>query len=141
MPPVYVREMAWDIVFFKTAYGSVPADAFLDSCPGKIGAKIEAVLDSVADHPPPSFSGGGMWEAMHGKMTGYFEVRVQGPGREQFRLFCVLDGDGPGLPGPAIVALDGGRKPFMTTFSDSEYAKIRRLGAAYLASSPRSIAT
>ena len=30
--------------------------------------------------PPPSFSGGGKWEAMHDDMAGYFEVRVQGGG-------------------------------------------------------------
>jgi hypothetical protein len=133
--------VAWDVVYFKAAGGSVPADEFLDSCPAKVGAKIVRVLVSVAEHPPPSFSGGGMWEAMHEKMTGYFEVRVQGPGREQFRLFCLLDRDGPGLPEPAIAALGGLRKPIGTKFSESDYAKIRELGEAYLASSPRSIAT
>jgi hypothetical protein len=133
--------MAWDVVYFKTSDGSVPADAFLASCPTKVAAKMEAVLDAVANAPPPCFSGGGLWEAMHGEMTGYFEVRVQGPRREQFRLFCILDGEGPGLPGPAVVALGGDRKPFMTKFSDSDYASIRQLGIAYRASSPRSIAT
>ncbi len=141
MPLVYVGEMAWDVVYFKTADGSVPADVFLDSCPTNVAAKMEAVLDAVADAPPPCFSGGGKWEAMHGAMTGYFEIRGQGPRREQFRLFCLLDRDGPGLPGPAIAVLSGLRKPFMTKFVESDYVKIRKLGAAYLASSPRSIAT
>jgi hypothetical protein len=81
-----------------------------------------------------------MWEAMHGEMTGYHEVRVTGPGREQFRLFCLLDSDGPGLAGPAIVALDGRRKPFMTKFSSSEYAAVKKVGDAYKARSPRRIA-
>ena len=40
--------------------------------------------------PPPSFSGGGKWEAMHDDMAGYFEVRVQGGGMNH-RLFCVLE--------------------------------------------------
>jgi hypothetical protein len=28
---------------------------------------------------------------MHGDMGGYYEIRVTGPGREQFRLFCMLE--------------------------------------------------
>jgi hypothetical protein len=92
--------VAWETVFFRAADGSVPAEDFLDSCPTAVEAKIEAVLDAVAKAPPPAFSGGALWEAMHGSMTGYYEVRVGGPKREQFRLFCLLDGDGPGLPGP-----------------------------------------
>jgi len=32
-----------------------------------------------------------MWEAMHGEMGGFYEVRTQGPNREQFRLFCLLE--------------------------------------------------
>jgi hypothetical protein len=42
------------------------------------------VLDAVAAAPPPAFSGGGKWEAMRGKMAGYYEVRAIGPGREHF---------------------------------------------------------
>lgn len=133
--------MAWDVVYFKAADGSIPAVAFLDDCPTSVEAKLEAVLTAVADAPPPSFSGGGMWEAMHGDMTGYFEVRVNGPGRTHYRLFCILDGEGPGLPGPAIVVLTGRRKAHRTTFGSSDYASVRELGDAYRASSPRSIAT
>jgi len=29
-----------------------------------------AVLSAVADAPPPAFSGGGKWEAMHDEMAG-----------------------------------------------------------------------
>jgi hypothetical protein len=130
----------WDIVYYRRADGSVPAVAFLDAVPDKLEAKILAVLDAVAAAPPPSFSGGGMWEAMHGDMTGYHEVRVTGPGREHFRLFCLLDRDGPGLPRPAIVALDGRRKPFMTTLSAGDYASVRELGEEYKATEPRRIA-
>jgi hypothetical protein len=53
---------------------------FLDSIPAKVAAEIHAVLDAVAA-PPPSFSGGGKWEAMHDDMAGYFDVRVQGAER------------------------------------------------------------
>ena len=81
-----------------------------------------------------------MWEAMHGDMKGHYEVRVTGPGREQFRLFCLLDKAGPGLPGPAIVVLTGMRKPHMTLLCAGDYATVRALSADYLASDPRKIA-
>jgi hypothetical protein len=81
--------MPWDIVFYKAADESVPTDDFLDACPVKVRAQLLAVLDAVAEAPPPRFSGGGRWEAMHGDMGGYYEVRSQGPKREQFRLFCI----------------------------------------------------
>jgi hypothetical protein len=83
--------VAWDIIFYATAEGSVPGADFLDGCPPKVRGTILAVLDAVAAAPPPAFSGGGKWEAMHGNMGGYYEIRVTGPGREQFRLFCVLE--------------------------------------------------
>lgn len=132
--------MAWGVVYYKTADGAVPGELFLDACPMAVEAKLEAVLSAVADAPPPSFSGGGMWEAMHGDMAGYYEVRVTGPGREHFRLFCLLDRNGPGLERPAIVVLTGMRKPNATLFSDADYTRVRALGNAYKATNPRRIA-
>jgi hypothetical protein len=88
--------MAWDVIFYATAEGSVPGADFLDGCPAKVRGTILAVLDAVAAAPPPAFSGGGKWEAMHGDMGGYYEIRVTGPGRErcEFRreppIACVL---------------------------------------------------
>lgn len=106
-----------------------------------------AVLDDVATAPPPRFSGGGYWEAIHGAMTSYFEVRKQGPKREQFRLFCLLDkptndteSARTGFPGPMIVVLTGMRKAWRTAFSDADYAHVRELGEAYLETFPRRIA-
>jgi hypothetical protein len=74
-------------------------------------------------------------------MTGYYEVRVSGRQREQFRMFCLLDRDGPGLPGPAIAVVAGLRKRWMTKLSDAEYAAVREIGEEYKASSPRRIAS
>jgi len=133
--------MGWRIVYYQSEGGDVPAEAFLDGCPTAVEAKMEAVLSAVAEAPPPSFSGGGMWEAMHGAMSGYFEVRVNGPGREHFRLFCLLDRDGPGLDEPAIVVLTGLRKPNATKFSEAAYARVRARGEDYKGSVPRRIAT
>jgi hypothetical protein len=87
--------MAWGIVYFKTRDGSVPAEDFLDACPAKIEARFHAVLEAVRDAPPPQFSGGGYWEAMHGDMGGFHEIRLAGPGRRQYRLFYVLDNADP----------------------------------------------
>lgn len=53
--------MAWGIVFYSDATGTVPAHAFLDDCPAKVAATFIAVLDAVRAAPPPSFSGGGKW--------------------------------------------------------------------------------
>lgn len=56
----------WRIHFFQRnidddAARVVPAIEFLDGLPDKVAAEIHAVLDAVADAPPPSFSGGGKW--------------------------------------------------------------------------------
>lgn len=75
--------MPWGIVYYKSRDGSVPAEAFLDACPLKVEATILAVLEAVRQAPPPQFSGGGKWEAMHGTMGGYYEIRVTGPARAQ----------------------------------------------------------
>jgi hypothetical protein len=69
----------------------IPAEEFLDSCPVKVEATILAVLEAVRAAPPPAFSGGGKWEAMHGRIGGYYEIRLTGPARRHFRLFCLLD--------------------------------------------------
>jgi hypothetical protein len=140
--------VAWDVVFYKTKtnQGSVPGADFLDGCPPKVRGTILAVLDAVAAAPPPAFSGGGKWEAMHGEMGGYYEIRVTGPGREQFRLFCLLENGDPsvltarGLPGPAIAVITGMRKKIGTVFDKRDYAKVRQLGSDHTAHTPRRIA-
>ena len=43
-------------------------------------SKFNAVLDAVADAPPPKFSGGGKWEGMHGTMGGLIEPSAARPG-------------------------------------------------------------
>src|SRR5437762_2425983 len=115
--------MAWNILYYRTSSGDVPGLQFLmgTGCPTNVRATIFAVLDAVADSPPPRFSGGGMWEAMHGDMAGFYEVRKQGaPNRTQYRLFCLLDNADAaglkkrGLARPAIVVITGMSKPWLT---------------------------
>lgn len=125
---------------------SVPSIEFLDACPTGIDAQFAAVLDAVAAAPPPQFSGGGKWEAMHGDMGGWYEIRLTGPRREQFRLFCLLENGSAeelarrGLPRPAIAVITGLRKPWRTVFSDRDYRYVRDLGDEHRRNYPRRIA-
>lgn len=139
--------MEWGISYYQAPDGTVPAEKFLDSCPSKVGATIEAVLEVVRKSPPPAFSGGGKWEAMHGKMGGYYEIRVTGPGRKQYRLFCRLENGTSaelkkrGFDRPQIVAINGLAKPNASLFTDPQYKKhVRDLGDDYVSKLPRPVA-
>lgn len=85
---------------------------------------------------------------MRGAMAGYYEIRVTGPGRRHYRVFCMLDNGSAeeladrGFVGPQIVVVNGMVKDHMTEFSDAEYRRnVRDFGEDYLATLPRSIAT
>lgn len=137
----------WGVVYYADENGAAPALDFLMSCPVRVRAKLAAVLEAVRAAPPPAFSGGGKWEAMHGSMGGDYETRCTGPGRRHYRLFCLLDNGTPeelgewGFDRPQIAVVNGLVKANATLFTDSEYAKhIRRLGERYLATIPRPIA-
>jgi hypothetical protein len=138
--------MAWDIIYYRAADGTVPAEIFLDDCPTSVEANLIAVLDAVAEAPPPAYSGGGKWEAMRGDMGGYFEAKATGPAREHFRLFCLLENGSPdelrrrGLRGPTLAVITGLRKPFRTIISDRDYARVRTLGDNHQSNYPRHIA-
>ena len=140
------RTPPWSIIYYRAAGGTVPALDFLDSCPGKLEGEFTAVLDAVAAAPPPQFSGGGKWEAMHGDMTGYYEIRLTGPSREQFRLFCLLENGTDdelvkrGLIKPAIVVIDGRRKPWRTVLSAADYRAVKKVGEEHKRQFPRRIA-
>lgn len=136
----------WRIHFFQRhehedPEQAVPAREFLDSCPPGVAAKLVAVIKAVAEAPPPAFGGGGKWEAMHGEMNGFYEVRVDGPKRRHYRLFCILEREGAkvGLGGPSLVLIAGKEKPFQTVLSAGDYAEVISLGAEFLARTPRSI--
>ena len=78
---------------------------------------------------------------MHDDMAGFYEVRVDGPQRRHYRLFCLLERDGAavGLGGPSLVLIAGKTKAFMTVLSKADYAEVRSLGAEYRRRSPRSV--
>ena len=135
---------AYAIAFFRRHHDDdpeeqIPGREFISSCPAAVRAKFLAVLTAVAAAPPPRFSGGGFWEAMHGSMTGYHEVRVDGPGRRHYRLFCKLDTGAKGR-GPLLTVLCGATKAFRTELSDADYDRALALGKEYLSRNPRSLA-
>jgi Txe/YoeB family toxin of Txe-Axe toxin-antitoxin module len=139
--------LTWGVVYYKTSDGAVPAVDFLRGCPTGVRATILAVLDAVRKAPPPQFSGGGKWEAMHGDMRGYYEIRVTGPGRQHYRLFCRLENGSAqdlaerGFECPQLVVINGMVKQHRTEFSDRNYKKnVRDFGDDYLATRPRRIA-
>ncbi len=126
-----------EVVFYRAADGSMPARDYLDSLPKNIRARIRRVAVAVAEAPPTKFAGGGMWEAMHGELTGWHEIRVTGP--IHYRVFCLLDLKAEGVGKPLLVLVDGRTKPSGTKLSPSEYAKIRDLGEDYKNQQPRPI--
>ncbi len=115
------------------------ARQFINSCPTSVKAKLRAVLIAVASAPPKRFSGGGYWEAMHGKMAGWHEIRVAGPGRIHYRLFCLLDYEALNSDLPLLAVIYGMSKPNGTKFTDDDYARVRRAGERYLSQNPRQI--
>lgn len=139
-----VLEEAWGIEYFQRHEDddpsrSVPAREFLAGCPKGVSSDLRAVVTAVADAPPPKFSGGGQWKAMHDSMRGWYEARMMGPGKRLYRVFCLLERAAPGLDGPSVVLITGMDKPNETAFSEADYARVRALGDEYRARSPRSV--
>jgi hypothetical protein len=138
------RSNPWAIVFFQRHRDddpgqSVPGAEFLESCPIGVRADLAAIVKAVADAPPMKFAGGGQWEAMHGDMAGFYEARTRGPRKRLYRLFCLLEREAPGLPGPSLVIVTGLDKPNASAFSQADYRRVRSLGDEYRGRTPRSI--
>ncbi len=138
----------WDIVFFRRhpaddPVETMPGREWLSSCPTGVRADIGATLTQVASAPPHKFAGGGRWEAMSGSAKGCHEIRVDGPNRHHYRLFCLLDRDAVhenGSPcGPLLVVLDGAVKPFRTKLAEGVYEALGELRNEYRARNPRSV--
>ncbi len=109
---------------------AVPAIVFLDGLPAKLVAEFQAVLDAVAEAPPPTFSGGGKWEAMHDEMAGFYEIRIQGAGMNH-RLFCVLERDATDLGGSSILVIDGLSKPKRVAADRRDYRRALKMRAEF----------
>lgn len=72
-----------------------------------------------------------------------YAVRVDGPNRHHYRLFCVLERGGAdlGLGGPSLVLVAGKDKPFQTKLSEAEYGEILSLVREFQKRDPRSVLT
>lgn len=139
---VRAASQPWAIVFFERHRdddrgGPVPGADFLDSCPVGVRADLVAIVKAVADAPPMKFAGGGQWQGMRGDMAGIYEARTRGPRKRLYRLFCLLERDAPGLPGPRLVIITGMDKPNESAFSAADYRRVRRLRDEYLGRTPR----
>lgn len=135
----------WSVHYFRRhregdTTRSSPSRDFLHERPTEVRAHLVAVINAVADAPPPKFSGGLQWRAMHGDMKGWFEARDR-HGPFLYRLFCLLERNGSdvGLGGPSIVLVTGMRKANETAFSKADYARVRALGDEYRSRIPRSV--
>jgi hypothetical protein len=89
------------------------------------------VLDAVAAAPPPAFSGGGKWEAMHDEMAGFWEVGIHEAGMNH-RLFCVLERDAVDLGGSSIVVIDGLSEPKRSAADPKDYRHSRMMRDEFL---------
>jgi hypothetical protein len=132
----------WDVLVFRRhrdddPRGAWPAEEFLDECPESVRDDLTAIIDAVAESPPPQFTGGGMWEAMRGEMSGFYEARTRGPDRRLYRLFCILEHEAPGLKGPSVIVVAGLSKPVNSALSPAEYGHVKALGDEYRRRVPR----
>jgi hypothetical protein len=125
----------WRVHFFRRHRDddpseSVPTIDFFETLSTGVVAEINAVLDAVAEAPPPAFSGGGKWEVMDRDMAGFYEVRVSGNGKDgrrmNHRLLCLLVRDVPALGGASIVCIGGLSKPLRSAARPRDYQQIRR---------------
>jgi hypothetical protein len=107
-----------------------------------------AVLDAVAAAPPPRFSGGGLWEAMHGDMHGAITrcasrahpTAASTGSSADWRIPVRRNWRSSACPGPRSRVITGLHKPWMTTFAETDYAAVRVIGEESLAQIPRRIA-
>ena len=116
-----------------------PGEEYLNSCPPGIRGRFLTLLVEISKAPPFRFSGGGLWEAMHGEMTGWFEIRIDSSKLNHYRLFCVLDHEAVNYEQRLLVVITGRTKRYRTALPHSEYRKIRKLGVDYFSQNPRLI--
>ena len=140
---------AYDIQVFKRhqeddATGAAPWQVETGLWPKQARARMRSIIIAVAAAPPTRFSGGGMWEVMHGDMAGFFEARSRYSGK-LYRVFCVLDEDpvtdsasGSRHGKNVLVIISAGCKKNQTAFKEAFYDELRGLRDEYLRRTPRS---
>lgn len=88
----------------------------LENSPTSISIRFFAIVEAVCDQWP-RFSGGGYWEAMHGDMSGYYEIRIRNQ-TLNYRFFCRSE---RGL----LLIICCLRKRVGSTFKPDEYERVK----------------
>lgn len=140
MAQLYSNNSEHEIVYFAGPMsGSLPTPRdFFNALPAKVQAKLTSILIAVATAPPGKFAGGGYWEAMHGQMSGFYEVRADFQ-KTHYRLICLLDYEAIGSSGPILVIVAGLSKPIGTLIKTDVYADVKSSGELYLSINPRAV--
>jgi hypothetical protein len=105
-----------------------------------VAADIIATVKGGGRGSPSAVRG---WRAVAGDAwfhEGLPQVRVTGPGRRRYRMFCILERNAPGLGGPSVVLITGMDKPPGSGFSEADYARVRTLGREFPSRTRRSVA-
>ncbi len=134
-------ERPFEVGFFKpdpNPPGHLPVLDLIERWPVGVQARLFATLDAVASAPPYRFAGGGYFEAMHGEMQGWFEVRARS-GTIHYRLFCLLDRKQVNFEVGLLAVITGASKANGRVFTDLEYRKVRDLGTVYDSKNPRQL--
>ena len=93
----------------------------------KVAVKFFALVDAICEEWP-RFAGGGYFEAMHGSMSGYFEIRLR-LASTNFRFICKpVELDQQFLVVIAFMA-----KPIRTGFRPKQYQEVLHLFQTALA--------
>jgi len=129
-----------EIVYFAGPMtGNMPTPReFFTALPTKVQAKLTSILVAVATAPPGRFAGGGYWEAMHGQMRGFYEIRADFQ-KMHYRLICLLDYESNDSSRPLLVIVAGLSKTIGTTIKSEVYAAVKSSGLKYLSTNPRAI--
>jgi hypothetical protein len=134
------KDSEHEIVYFAGPMnGNMPTPReFFNALPTKVQAKLTSILVAVATAPPGRFAGGGYWEAMHGQMRGFYEIRADFQ-KMHYRLICLLDYEAIESSGPLLVIVAGLSKPIGTTIKPEVYADVKSAGLQYLSANPLAI--
>lgn len=112
-----------DVEFVQSEnYRHLDPLSMLRAMPPGERAKFYAIVTAVRSSPLGTFSGGGYWEAMHGEMSGLFEIRFRGKRPWLNRFFCTVIKDLG-----KITILAGVRKKDGEAIRLKTYAEIRLL--------------
>lgn len=128
----------YQLVFYVDSdSGRSPGKEYLNTLPIPSRVKALRLLFMIADFPPTKFPGGGFWEAMHGSMAGWFELRLSAGRSLHHRIFCLLDKNHGSSNTNLLVVITGLTKKSGEVFTKKQYAEVDHLGHQYLDSTPR----